>query len=125
MPDFIQDLEQTFWTSMTRSGCVGNIKNCFKNKNDAYQDPSDFWSTFDRTGAGACVALQTLPYGSQDSFDQEDVERIEWGPVFASCKSLNYFACETEGRLEKIINQEKPWVKSQKYFLQIKEINEK
>jgi len=59
-----------------------------------------FWRMFDRTDTGACVAIQTLPYGMDDDFDvpNEELTRYRNGPVFVNCKTLNYYACEAKGK---------------------------
>jgi len=102
MPNGIKELNYKFWTSLTRQGCAGEITNCFSNQADffesmKYECGKSFWGTFDRTDSGACVALQSLPFGTKEEFGAESLKRFSLGPVFAPCKELNYFACEVEG----------------------------
>jgi len=111
MPDFIQELNYNFWTSLTRRGCVGNIKQCFKNNKTIkleHMDSIFFWQSFDRTDTGACLALQTLPFMLQT---YDDRYRKDSGPVFLSCKSLQYLACEKKGRRSDIVDETKLQVK--------------
>jgi len=96
MPDLFQELDLTFWTSFSRRGCVGNFKNCFPNNNLAqlsFLKDKLFWSTFDRTDTGACIALQSLPFASLAAYSDLWNFRVVSGPVFMACTSLHYFAC--------------------------------
>jgi len=107
--DGVEALNVNYWTALTRSGCVGNIKNCFSNGTDlvasyAHYD-SYFWRMFDTTTKGACVALQTLPYGMHQTFADKDVTRFPTGPIFVKCNDLNYVACEAKGPRSQLINQ--------------------
>jgi len=109
MPDDVQELNFNYWTSLSRRGCVGNIKNCFYKqislvKSFPYYD-NYFWRMFDRTTKGACVALQSLPFGMNEAFGQKKLERFPLGPVFVQCNELNYFACEAQGRRSKFIHE--------------------
>jgi len=88
---------------------VGNIKNCFQTS-DRTSD-TDFWQSFDRTDTGACVALQSLPIGSMDTNTTSYNLRYDTGPVFFSCKSLQYFACEINTEISDIIDETKLQVK--------------
>jgi len=48
-------LTKIYWTGLTKSGCVGQYTNCFK-------EDSDGWSTFTvitNKGGGACVGVTT------------------------------------------------------------------
>jgi len=94
MPEFIQELNYNLWTSLSRRGCAGNVENCFAQN----FEPSDtyFWQIFDKTETGACVALQTLPIGALDIPKSSFAFRPDTGPVFSGCKSLHYYACESE-----------------------------
>jgi len=112
MPNGIEELNYKFWTSLTRQGCAGEIRNCFSNRTDLYERNSSncgstFWSTFDRTDTGACVALQTVPFGMGQEFKDEYLTRYSLGPVFAACRELNYFACEVEGPKSQHLADEK------------------
>jgi len=110
MPDGVEELNSNYWTSLTRSGCVGNIKNCFSNRTDRVANYPEyetyFWRMFDTTTEGACVALQTLPFGMDQKFGEKNMNRYPVGPVFANCKELNYFACEAKSRRSELINEE-------------------
>jgi len=117
LPDVVQELNYNYWTSLSRHGCVGKIKNCFsKEKKPEAAFPeydSYFWRMFDRTSAGgACVALQTLPFGVDQSFGEAKVERYPLGPVFVNCDQLNYFACEAEGVKSKFVDETEITVKT-------------
>jgi len=104
MPDGVQELNYNLWTALSRRSCVGNIEKCFYNqtvqKNSGSFGDAKFWRMFDRTDAGACVALQTLPFGMDEEFETTNAElkRYATGPVFVNCKTLNYFACEALGK---------------------------
>jgi len=115
MPDNIQEFNYNYWTSFTRRGCVGTIKNCFKdNKIIPRQENlrlAFFWQSFDRTDTGACAALQSLPFTSQQGYEKINLVRLDSGPVFANCKSLHYFACEAKGRSSDIVGETKLQVK--------------
>jgi len=95
---------------MTRSGCVGNIKNCFTNRTDVVaslnQFETYFWRNFDSTTKGACVALQTLPFGMSEAFGKKIEARGPLGPFFAICNDLNYFACEAKVVRSELINEQ-------------------
>jgi len=109
LPDSIQELNSNYWTSLSRSGCVGTIKNCFSNQADVVASFPEydayFWRMFDRTQGGACVALQSLPFGMDQTFAQKTLARFPLGPVFATCKDSNYFACEAKGPRSKFIDE--------------------
>jgi len=97
LADDINQLNYNYWTGLSRLGCSGKIKNCFSNKTDKdkYETvDAIFWSIFDRTENGACVALQTMPLNSDSAFEKK---MNFLGPVFRSCGSLNYLACEGSG----------------------------
>jgi len=117
MPEGVQELNYNFWTALTRRSCVGNIQTCFnnlsfyqKNATSTYDLDGLFgknglsWKMFDRTDSGACVALQTLPFG-MNQFEGSKNSRFDSGPVFKNCKDLNYFACEMEGGRAKFIDE--------------------
>jgi len=116
MPDGVAGLNYNYWTSMTRTGCLGEIKNCFTDQNDIPRYPqydTYFWRMFDRTNPGACVALQTLPYGMDQPFEAptESFTRYPLGPLFVGCKELNYFACEGAGKLANYVDESEITVK--------------
>jgi len=95
---------------MSRRGCLGEIKNCYSDKTESIARSSNgcgttFWKIFDSTDTGACVALQTLPFGVADPFGKKDLRRWDIGPVFAGCQSLHYLACEAEGRRSEHIDE--------------------
>jgi len=114
LPDFVQGLNFNYWTALSRQGCVGTIKNCFSNRSELVASyrvyESYFWRMFDTTANGACVALQTLPYGVDQDFGEKQLTRYSLGPLFDQCKNLNYFACEAKGPRSKLINEEELWV---------------
>jgi len=115
MPDGVQELNYNFWTALTRRSCVGKIEKCFNNlklhesstfKMLGIDTTEHSWIYFDRTDTGACVALQTLPFGMEQTDQIDKTPGIfRFGPVFMNCKELNYFACENEGGADKYINQ--------------------
>jgi len=113
MPDGVSELNYNYWTSMTRLGCIGEIKNCFADQNKTkasfIEYESLFWRMFDRTNPGACVALQTLPFGMKQQFGAptDSFTRFPLGPLFASCKDLNYFACEGAGKIADYVDESK------------------
>jgi len=109
MPEGVEELSFNFWTANTRSGCLGNIKKCVNNLSQPHevnggQDVS-FWRLFDRTETGACVAVQTLPFGSHQNMELFELNRWHIGPLFMKCKDLNYFACEMKGRRRNLIDE--------------------
>jgi len=115
MPDDVDHLNYNYWTSLTRIGCSGKIKNCFphtkrylKGEEIPYFDDSLFWSSFDRTESGACVALQSAPFNKDSNFNANGALLA---PVFSSCNALNYFACEGEGLKSKYVDETKLKVK--------------
>jgi len=122
MPDGVAELNYNYWTSMTRLGCIGEITNCFADQNKMIasfpQYDTYFWRMFDRTNPGACIALQTLPFGMDQQFGApiESLNRYALGPVFVSCKDLNYFACEGTGKLADFVDESEITVKD-KFFL--------
>jgi len=109
MPDGVEASNVNYWTALTRSGCVGNIKNCFSNGTDLVASyphyDAYFWRMFDTTTKGACVALQTLPYGMHQTFEEKKLHRFSTGPVFVNCKDLNFIACEAKGKRSQLINE--------------------
>jgi len=111
MPDGVAELNYNYWTSMTRLGCIGEIKNCFADQNNMIaslpQYDTYFWRMFDRTNSGACVALQTLPFGMDEQFGAPvgSLKRYALGPLFVGCKELNYFACEGTGKLADYVDE--------------------
>jgi len=120
MPDGVKELNYNFWTSMSRRGCVGEIKKCLQKQNtepDKYPEYNAyFWRAFDRTDSGACVAIQSLPYGTDNTFNVavKDLSRYPAGPVLVNCMTLNYFACEVEGRRSQIIDETEIMVSTNK-----------
>jgi len=111
MPDDVDHLNNNYWTSLTRIGCSGKIKNCFPHMKRYLNgelipttDESIFWGSFDRTDSGACVALQSAPLNKDSNFTA-NIALL--APVFSSCKALNYFACEGEGLKSKYIDETK------------------
>jgi len=78
---------------MTRQGCVGKIKTCFSPEKEGSFGDWPFWNAFDRSGSGACVALQNSPAGLYTN-------DAEFGPLFMPCSTLNYLACEGIGEGE-------------------------
>jgi len=119
VPDNVQELNYNFWTSMSRRGCIASIKKCFYNQTKQIASYPEydtyFWRMFDKTDTGACVALQTLPFGMDQTFEEKKLVRYAIGPVFENCKALNYFACEVEGRRSKYV-AETELVVNQQYF---------
>jgi len=109
MPNGIQELNFKYWTSLTRRGCVGTLKNCFNERKEliasAPENDNFFWRMFDTTEKGACVALQTLPFGMDQSFGDAKLDRYPMGPVFDNCNELNYLACEVEGPRSNYIDE--------------------
>jgi len=122
MPDDVVELNYSYWTSMTRLGCIGEIKNCFadqKNMKASYPEyDTYFWRMFDRTNPGACVALQSLPFGLDQQFGAPTKSLIRYavGPLFVGCKELNYFACEGTGKVADYVDESKLTVKDKIHF---------
>jgi len=98
MPDYFDRLNYNYWTFMSRLGCSGKIKNCFSNATGPEADI--FWSNFDRTDSGACVALQWTPLNRNTSANYAVLT-----PVFSSCSNLNFLACEGEGSRSKYVEE--------------------
>jgi len=61
---------------------------------------------FDTTTKGACVALQSLPYGMDQTFEEKILKRYPLGPVFVNCRDLNYLACEANVTKSTLIHEE-------------------
>jgi len=123
MPDAVQELNFKYWTSLTRRGCVGTLKNCFNERTELIESEPQydnyFWRMFDSTEKGACVALQTLPFGMDQSFGEKILNRYPLGPVFDNCNELNYFACEVEGPRSMHIDETEITVIKPLYFYEI------
>jgi len=64
-----------------------------------------FGGCLTRQQKGACVALQTLPYGMDQTFGDKNLYRFPNGPVFVNCKDLNYIACEAKSKRSHLINE--------------------
>jgi len=60
---------------------------------------------FDTTTKGACVALQSLPAGMDETFDDKVLKRYSLGPLFDYCTELNYLACEANVTRSQLINE--------------------
>jgi len=116
-PKGVEELNFNYWTSLSRLGCIGEITNCFNTQPAAIDNLAEyqtyFWRMFDRTDNGACVALQTLPFGLDEPYGTpaKDLNRYDLGPVFESCKANHYFACEALGRRSKFIDETEITVK--------------
>jgi len=61
-----------------------------------------FWALFDRTGSGACVAIQTTLLGAT----QCNGCNGEYVPVFMPCSSLNLLACEAVDQFSNYVTEE-------------------
>jgi len=119
MPDTLDVFNKNYWTSMSRLGCSGKIKNCFSNQTSSLMDEIDntdydFWTTFDRTDSGACVALQTTPLMDL----AHDYVQSYLGPVFSSCGNLNHLACEGKGPRSKYVDEIKITVNRTLFILE-------
>lgn len=92
------DLQLSFWTSLTRSGCVGQLQNCFRNV--SYRaDDNTFWRFLDTTDQGGCLALDKINEGFHSNLENSPT----FNPKFFSCSTALKFACEVDGPLSSFI----------------------
>jgi len=114
MPPYVNRLNYNYWTSLSRLGCSGKIKNCFSNQTfrltaSYAKVDEDFWSEFDRTDSGACVALQTVPPNKESA---ANFANNPLAPVFSGCGNFYHLACEGKGPRSKYVAESKITVKT-------------
>ncbi|XP_065350685.1 uncharacterized protein LOC135946403 [Cloeon dipterum] len=91
-------IKTSFWTAATRQGCAGQYRFCRYDDLGPWDSQGDFWSMLNPRDTGSCLAIDR----------QYTVEGAPFGVRQVQCSSRSgNFACQKEGRLDKVVNSEK------------------
>jgi len=101
--DFFLDgvFEQSYWTSGTRVGCVGQFKLCSHTKATEAELKSSFWKRIpEQNTRGNCLAIEKAGW----AFNYFQEKPYNFVPEITFCKSENVFlACQRKKSIKEFI----------------------
>jgi hypothetical protein len=107
-------LVPSYWTALSRRGCVGQLRNCFLRQELDQTQNQGFWDALQNDKEGSCVILQRLNEARSRNFGTTESKFI---PMFAPCELKAYVACERAGPLATVVDLYQESTKEVRYII--------